>query len=914
MCAFLLAAIALTGPAPVNAQNPPGVKHVLLLLPQDPSRPGILTGIRGLSDELQKTGSETVSVHTETFVPKPGFEAQARKTITEKYARTPLQAIVVVFSPLAGVAAELREQFWRGIPMICVVASAETSFVPPPDSTEIVLASDLKGTVQAAFDLFPNAKRLVIAGGAAKPDRAVNLAAVEAAKALKPAAEIIDLGGLSATEMKDRVAATPSDSIILLTGFTVDGRMQEVTDPQMVNLLAPVAAAPMFDLTEHSLGFGVVGGSVGRNAVAGSEIGKILLRLLHGETPAAIPPVRVAPKLILDWRQLRRFGVPDDRIPQSAELYYRQPTLWGGHRNLIVGTGLAILFQALVILILFAERRTRRESQRKLAERLHYEHIVSEISAGFASLPSHRMDEQIVESLRRLTEFLEAERTTLWRCRPRSNNLESIRSWAMPQAGAPVPPGLILGTELTGTILAGQVANVSATTLPEGSVERAALEQAGIRSALMIPLSTGGRLIGALSCTTFTRTHIWPETQIQSIQTLGELFANALALRESEEATRQGEALNAAVMASLPGYVAIVDREGMILKANEAWARDASGLQAGLLSAQPGQNYLDVCREAAKTNAALSQVSGLVASVLTGERPNLTTEVSQTVTSGEQWLEVRVEPLEQEMGGAVLALVDITARKRAEVHAARNLETISHLNRVAAVSELATSLAHELNQPLAAIGLNAEAAIMQLERPAPETAGVREAMCEILSDQLRAGEVIRRMRDLLKKKDRVTEPTNVNEMAKRIVPLVRNDAALRHVNVRLELAPDPPAVASDRVQLQQVILNLVTNAMDAMSEAPAESRVLTIRTLHDTDQVMVEVEDCGPGIPEESLDSIFTSFYTTKPHGLGVGLAISRSIIEADGGRLWAENQPGGGARFRFSLPVLAAASSPQQQ
>ncbi len=742
---------------------------------------------KGISEELQKTGTETISIHTETFVPKPGFETLMRKIVMEKYQGVPIKAIMATLPPLAKAAAELRDELWPGIPLVYGVG--ETPFAAPANSTGVTTASDLRGTITAAFHLFPEARRLVIAGGSSITDQALRQTATNTAKKIRPGIDVIDLGGLPAAAMRDRIAATEPDSIILLTAINMVGGLQEVTDTQLVNLFAPVAKAPMFSIADYSQGSGVVGGSMSSMATGGSEAGKMLIRVLHGEPAGSIAPVRIAPKLVLDWRQLQRFRVPAERIPETAQILYRQPTLWRGHRNLILGTLLVGLAQALLILILFAERRRRRISQRRLAERLRYERLVSEISAGFTSVPAKRAEQRIEASLRRVAEFLEVERATIWWRESGGQTFESLQAWSAPQAPCPLPPGTLMPTELAQPLLAGRATCVADTaSLDEDCPIRKALERVDVRSLLMIPLSTGGLAIGVLSCATLTRTHTWDPAQVENIQTLGELFANVLALRESEQIVRERDALNEAVLASLPGYVAILDRAGMILKLNDLWLRITAAADYGLLAVRTGENYLAHCREAAKDNAALSHVADLVSSALRGERQNPIAEINQTLASGEQWLEIRLEPLMEWAGGAVITFLDITARKRAELHAARNLETISHMNRVSAVSELASSLAHELNQPLSAIGFNAQAGVMELALPDPNRVELGEILKEILSDNQRAGDVIRHMRELLKRRDRVTEQMEVNDIARRVVPLVRNEASLRHAHFQLDLA------------------------------------------------------------------------------------------------------------------------------
>ncbi|WP_437787701.1 sensor histidine kinase [Sorangium sp. So ce1097] len=221
------------------------------------------------------------------------------------------------------------------------------------------------------------------------------------------------------------------------------------------------------------------------------------------------------------------------------------------------------------------------------------------------------------------------------------------------------------------------------------------------------------------------------------------------------------------------------------------------------------------------------------------------------------------------------------------------------------MSELAASIAHELNQPLAAIVSNAQAAQRLLSRPPPDIAEARAALDDIAADGRRAGQVIQRMRAMLRKSELSVVAQDLNELVREVTRLLASAALLSDTTVRIDLAPALPPVRGDGVQLQQVLLNLLTNALDAVSRRPPEARLVVVRTRpSDGGLVELSVADSGEGVPPEDLARIFEPFVTTKAHGLGVGLAISRSIVEAHGGRLWAERGPGEGATFRCALPA----------
>jgi PAS domain S-box-containing protein len=250
-------------------------------------------------------------------------------------------------------------------------------------------------------------------------------------------------------------------------------------------------------------------------------------------------------------------------------------------------------------------------------------------------------------------------------------------------------------------------------------------------------------------------------------------------------------------------------------------------------------------------------------------------------------------------------LRDITERKRAEAELQVQRAELAHVARVSTMGELAASLAHELNQPLTAILSNAQAALRFLASKPADHGEVREILEDIVKDNSRAGEVIRRMRALVKKEELGLSSLNLADAIGEVVSLIHSDAVLRNVRVRFDVNPDLPHVRGDKIQLQQVLLNLLLNAFDAMKDCPADQREVLVKTeLDGPDMVRTSISDHGVGLTSDKLEKIFQPFHTTKREGLGMGLSISRSIIEAHGGRLWAENNNGRGATFHFTVPL----------
>jgi len=273
----------------------------------------------------------------------------------------------------------------------------------------------------------------------------------------------------------------------------------------------------------------------------------------------------------------------------------------------------------------------------------------------------------------------------------------------------------------------------------------------------------------------------------------------------------------------------------------------------------------------------------------------------------ERWIAAKGQSVGNAPGGAMRrmgALTDITARKKAELEAQRHRDELAHVSRVSMMGQLASALAHELNQPLGAILRNAEAAELFLQASPPDLHEVRAILADIRKDDRRAGEVIDRMRALLKRRESQWSALDLNSIVEEVAGLLRFDGEARRVKLTLELALSAPPIRGDRVQVQQVLLNLIINAMDAVNGCEAGKRCVAVRVRPRNAEVEVAVSDAGHGIPAENLKRLFEPFFTTKPSGMGLGLAISHTIIQAHGGRLWAENNPDCGATFRFTLPI----------
>jgi len=377
-------------------------------------------------------------------------------------------------------------------------------------------------------------------------------------------------------------------------------------------------------------------------------------------------------------------------------------------------------------------------------------------------------------------------------------------------------------------------------------------------------------------------------------------------LRHAEAQQRGAELLHSAVLASVHDQIAVLDRAGVILETNESWRRFIESSESlPIRGAHVGANYLEACRAAAgRGDAVGSELAGYLREVLEGLSPRRELEYSRETSEGRRWYEISIERLRRPQGGAVVTRADVTARQQALEQAREQREQLAHLGRAAVLGELSGAFAHELAQPLTAILGNAEAALQLLPTDAPVLQEISDILRDIIRDDVRAAEMIHRLRSMLARGETERQPVALNRVVCDVLALMHSDLLARHVSVSLQLDPRLVLVLADPVQLQQVLLNLIRNACEAMAECPLTERRLTIvtRPLEEGRTVECSVTDSGRGIPAGDADRIFKPFFTTKKQGLGLGLAICRSIVEAHGGRLWAENVAvRRGAIFRFT-------------
>ena len=611
--------------------------------------------------------------------------------------------------------------------------------------------------------------------------------------------------------------------------------------------------------------------------------------------------------------------------------------------------GALIVLEALVIIGLLRERASRRRAELSLAGRLRFEELLSDLSARLIPVSLRDVDAEIVAGLARVVKFLRVDRGSLDVHVPGGPDVRIARVGG----GAPPGPTSFEADRFPWTaarLRQGHVVKFSSPgELPDdAALDREEYRKAGILSCLALPLRANGHPLGVLTFDGLAAQRSWSPEVPDRLERLGAVFTGALERKRLELALAERlrfETLlseQSATFSSLSateidreieralrriadffkadwGSLAEFSNDARVARVTHSWVAEGAAPSPATVSlaeipwAVAGLARGEVIRfsriddlpepEAAvdrRTHERLG-VKAQVQVPLRAQGALLGALTFSTLDAERPWPDVLVQRLQ--LLGEVFA--NILSRRQAETETQQLRQALGHVGRISTLGALTTSLTHELNQPLMAILNNAEAAQSLLQNEAVDLGAIAEILEDIVQDDVRASQVIQRLRGLLKKGDVEITDLDLNEVVGEVARLVSGDAVHRNVAVRLDLTPGLPPVTGDRVQLQQVVLNLILNALDAIRDSAKGRGTVVLRTsAKGAGAVCVAVQDSGGGIGDADPEQIFSAFYTTKAAGLGVGLAIARSIVEMHRGQLEACNNAEGGATFSFTLPA----------
>ena len=608
--------------------------------------------------------------------------------------------------------------------------------------------------------------------------------------------------------------------------------------------------------------------------------------------------------------------IAESRLPSGGVIRFHQAGFWERYRLLIVGaTGFSLLQTALIAgLVVNRARRRRGEAEAIL---------IADISSKFVNFPPGEVDSEIMDAQRRICELVGLDVSTLWQWEFQDLNSFTLTHFYRPPNGPPTPERMAASDHFPWCqrqLLANRTITVcSLDELPaEAARDHETWHHYQVKSALVIPLSVGaGPPVGAMSFNTMRKERNWPDVLVKQLQQIAVIFANALERKRADQVLRESRE---ALCASEARLAAGVDLAGL------GYYEFDFGEQTSFFDGRA----IDICGIPPDQQQNLQALDFWMNHLHPGDRQwvldkrrelhdGMFDQVSIDYrylhpTDGQKWIHHLVRVATHDATGRAVrsfgVVRDITPRKRASLEVEELRANLTHLTRVSTLGALSGSLAHELNQPLGIILSNAQAALKLLRREPPDVTEATQILADIVAADRRAGEVIDRLRTMLKRGEVALQPLPLNQVIEDVLLLARADLIGHGVTVDCDLAADLPSVAGDHVQLQQLVLNLILNAVDAMAANGPDSRRIFLQTTLHQHQVRATVRDEGSGIPADA-EFLFQPFYSTKPQGLGLGLGICRSIMAAHHGRLWAEPHPERGAVFHFELPAAGPPSHP---
>ena len=576
----------------------------------------------------------------------------------------------------------------------------------------------------------------------------------------------------------------------------------------------------------------------------------------------------------------------------------------------VLAVQLVLIVLGVTLLIVGAVIAERDQTARDLAENLWLHALLSQLSATFVQMHGARVEGNVETWLGRLGKALDVDIVRVMRVVEESQNPVMLANWHSTidlPASSNSPenfPWMMAELAAERPVIVEDARLLPDTAAPD----RESLIELGMFSTLVLPLVAEHKMLGTLGfgC---RPPRPWPQPLVATLRLVADVFANALLRKQTEEALMASEQMKSAIVASLPTGVAVIDRSGTVRAVNEKWTQL---MRASEDPAYPpvdvGDNLIETFRSAARHHPRLAEAVTGIAAVMSGTRDRFSFEHAQPSAGDMRWWVMFVAPLRSyDHGGAVVTYAEITERRRAEQDAERSRQELAHVTRVSTMGALAVSLAHQLNQPLAAIRANAQAGIRLLDDSKAELRDLREILADVVDDDRRASDVIQRLRDLLKNGQAAYDRLDLRASIQDIAVLVQSDAVIRNVTVTLDFTRGAPTyVRGDRVQLQQVMLNLLVNALEASDVTSGGGGRVDVGVTRRHDGVAeVIIRDSGKGLDPALEELVFEPFYTTKPGGMGMGLSIARSIVEAHGGRIRISNgSPQGGAIAVFTLPL----------
>ena len=758
-----------------------------------------------------------------------------------------------------------RDELFPGVPIVFCAAADREIRLPqlPPDVTGVTGHFDLERTLKLIFALQPNVTQIVCVGGTSEFDRFWEDETRKVLEQFPDRTEFRWITDLSLSQTANELSKLPSSAAVFYISMLRDAAGHTMTATDAVRDLCLASNAPVYGITAHFLDAGTVGGAVfdfGRN---GQKAAELVLKVLRGEwVPVGSPELEIRNPLVVNWVALHKWKLSESRVPGEAEIRHMSPSLWDAHRTLILWTIFVVLVQSALIVGWVVQRLWRR-----------------------------RAESSLLESERRFRTMADAAPVLIWMSAADKSVTFVNKAWL----------------QFTGRSMERELGHGLVDIVHPEDVDRT-------RSAYSVAFEARKPFTANYRLRRYDGVYrFFTDSGVPRYGSRGDFRGYIGVCVDITDMIKQQKALHEfEERVTLAADAAQLGVWELNTETRELWVSDKTRELFQFPASGPVR-YSDFSDRIHPEDRAMRDAA-FKRAVETHSGYEI--EYRACFPDGTvRWMHGRCQCVGDEEGRFTRLLgvsMDVTERKVAEAKAREAREEIDRLTRISLLGETTASIAHELNQPLSAIASNANAAKRFLDQNKLDSKTIREILEDVGSDARRAYDIIQGIRNTIKKGAAIRERINLNEVVNHVAHSIRPDAAIYSCEIDTALDQSLPEVEGDPVQLQQVLINLVTNAFDAMSTTPPQRRKVRIRTERKDRTVALTVRDHGIGIQEDAREKLFDQFFTTKRDGLGLGLAIVRSIIETHGGRITAENAAGGGARFRFILPMATGQPTPK--
>jgi PAS domain S-box-containing protein len=855
VCLLLLTSFCATGAEP---------KRVLVVHSFGTVAPPFTTHSTAFEAELVKrmgnhVDLDEVSLDMARYT-APDMQEAVVDYLEKRGAKWKPDLVVPIGGPAGIFVAKFRQHLFPNIPIL--YCSLDRRLLGPDafdENTTFVGANyEVRGFAEDILQIAPDTKNIAIVIGATPLEQYWTEAFRRGFEPFTDRVNFIWLNDLSFDQVLERVHTLPPHSFIFLILFLRDAAGVTQNADEALQRLHAVANAPINSIFTSQMGLGIVGGRLYPSTEDGMKAAETAVQILNGALPSSLPP-RIVPRTSpqYDWRELRRWKIDERHLPPGSTILFQTPTVWQQYRWWIIAGVSICVVQAVLIAGLVANLIRRRRAEGSLVESERRFRVMADATPVLMWMSG--VDKLCTFFNKPWLEFT-----------GRSMEQELGNGWAEGVHADDLQKCFKTYTEAF---------DARRPFVMQYRLRRHDGEYRWVADQGVARYNAQGEFAGYIgSCVDVT-----------------ELVSKDEALRESEERMRlAAEAVNLGIWE-------------WDLGKDEIWATNARRALLG-------------CPASGKIT-----LEDFISTVHPDDRNRIRQAIDDAIHKGQdydseyrlvlpdgivRWMAARGSMHFDGHGNPARLLginIDITARKQAELEAKQRGDELSHLSRVALVGELSASIAHELNQPLAGILTNAGAGEFVIDRGDVDLKELRELLADISADARRASDVIRDIRGMIKKEQVTRRRINLNDVVTNAVQIIGSDALLHACELKTSLEATLPIVEVDPVQIQQVLINLILNAFDAMRDTPVSKRRVEIMTRENgAGAVRISVRDYGVGISEEMRSRIFEQFFTTKPEGLGMGLAIVRSIVEEHAGTIEAENAEGEGARFHFTLPISA--------